>query len=167
MSETEEYEIRPLTPADQSLLWEMLYLSLYVPEGDAPFAREVVGRPEIARYVREWGREGDGGFVAVDGEGRPVGAVWLRLLRGEERGFGHVDDATPELGVAVVAEHRGRGVGTRLLSRLIESAAGEFESVSLSVSAGNPARRLYERLGFEEVGTCGDSITMRRRLRAK
>ena len=165
MSEIEEYRIRPLTPDDQPLLWEMLYLSLHVPEGGEPFAREVVERPEIAKYVRDWGREGDAGFVAVDEEGRPIGAVWLRLLRGEERGFGYVDDRTPELGVAVLAGHRGRGVGTRLLARLVEAAACEFECVSLSVSAGNPARRLYERLGFEEVGTCGDSVTMRRRLK--
>jgi GNAT superfamily N-acetyltransferase len=166
MSEAEEYGIRPLTPADQGFLWEMLYEALYVPEGGEPFAREVVEHPDIAKYVKGWGREGDLGFVAVDGAGRPVGAVWQRLLRGGERGFGYVDEWTPELGMAVVAEHRGRGVGTRLLARLVEAAGEEFAALSLSVSAGNPARRLYERFGFEEVGTDGDSVTMRKKLTA-
>ena len=111
------------------------------------------------------GREGDCGFVAVDGEGRTVGAVWLRLWKGEERGFGYVDEATPELGIAVVAEHRGRGVGKKLLSRLVEVAGEEFEAISLSVAAGNPARRLYRRFGFEEVGSAGEAVTMKKKLK--
>lgn len=166
MSKSEEYRIRALKPSDRSFLWEMLYQSLYVPEGGVPFAREVLNHPDIAKYVNEWGREGDSGFVAVDVEGRAVGAIWLRLWKAEERGFGYVDDETPELGMAVLPGHRGRGVGTMLLSRLIESAGDGFENICLSVSAANPARRLYERLGFEEVGTSGDSITMKRKLRA-
>lgn len=49
-----------------------------------------------------WGRAGDMGFVAVDaGSGEPIGAAWLRLLGGDERGYGYVDDETPELGMAV------------------------------------------------------------------
>ncbi len=159
-------EIRPLTARDQTLLWEMLYQSLHVPEGRAPFERSVLNRPEIARYVRDWGREGDCGFVAVGEGGRAVGAVWLRLLKGAERGFGYVDEETPELGMAVLPEYRGRGVGTSLLSRLIEAAAGVYESVSLSVADGNPAIRLYRRAGFETVGRDGHSSTMKRRLNA-
>jgi hypothetical protein len=43
--------IRPLTSADQPLLWDMLYHALFVPAGAAPLPREIVQRPEIARYV--------------------------------------------------------------------------------------------------------------------
>lgn len=166
MNAPKGFEIRPLTRADQPFLWEMLYHSLHVPEGRAPFERSILARPDLARYVEGWGREDDSGFVALDEGGRPVGAVWLRLLKGGERGFGYVDERTPELGVAVLPEHRGRGVGTSLLSRLIEAAGDRYEYISLSVSADNPAARLYRRLGFEEVGRSGDSITMRRGLRA-
>ena len=35
--------------------------------------------------------------------------------------------------------------------------------LSLSVEDGNPARRLYERFGFEVVGRTGGSDTMLRR----
>lgn len=166
MNTPKESEIRPLTRADQPFLWEMLYQSLYVPEGRPPFDRSVLSRPDVARYVKDWGRENDAGFVALDEDGRPIGAIWLRLLKGAERGFGYVDDETPELGVAVLPAYRGRGVGTSLLTRLIEAAGGMYEYISLSVSAGNPAMRLYRRLGFEEVGQSGDSITMRRSLSA-
>jgi ribosomal protein S18 acetylase RimI-like enzyme len=66
--------------------------------------------------------------------------------------------------MAILAEYRGQGIGTSLLARLIESAEGVYEYLSLSVAAENPARRLYRRLGFAEIGTCNDSITMRRKL---
>lgn len=159
------HAIRRLAPSDQQFLWEMLYQSLHAPEGSSPFPREVIRLPELARYVEAWGRPGDMGFVAVDaGSGEPVGAVWLRLLTGDERGYGYVDDETPELGMAVLPEHRGRGIGSELLGLLLESAGAVYRSVCLSVSADNPAVRLYKRAGFERVGAGGDSLTMVKRL---
>lgn len=163
---SKNFSIRRASPVDQQFLREMLYQSLYVPEGGVPFPRDVVARPEIAKYVESWGREGDLGFVAVDlGSAEPVGAVWLRLLVGDARGYGHVSDETPELGIAVRPEYRGRGIGAALLKRLLEAASAEYESVSLSVSLDNPALRLYERMGFERVGADTASVTMIKSLR--
>jgi ribosomal protein S18 acetylase RimI-like enzyme len=163
---TTSHFVRPLSPLDQPFLGEMLYQSLHVPEGSPPFPRDVINRPGIAQYVRAWGRAGDMGFVAVEtGSGEPVGAAWLRLLTGDERGYGYVDDETPELGMAVLPEYRGRGVGSDLLSRLLKSAGEVYRSVCLSVSADNPAVRLYERAGFERVRECGASLTMVHRFR--
>lgn len=162
---TTTHRIRPLSPSDQQFLWEMLYQSLHVPEGRPPFPRDVVKRPEIARYVSGWGRDGDMGFVATGaGGGEPIGAVWLRLLKGDERGYGYVDDETPELGMAVVREHRGRGVGSELLGRLLGAAEAVYPSVCLSVSAETPAVSLYERAGFRSARECGDSLTMFKRF---
>ena len=75
------YNLRPLTPVDQSFLWEMLYQSLYIPAGKPPFDRAVLHQLGIAKYVKDWGREKDAGFAAVDKNNRPVGAVWMRLER--------------------------------------------------------------------------------------
>lgn len=161
------YQVRPLTPADQKFLWEMLYQSLYAPQGSEPFARSVVNQPELARYVKDWGRTGDDGFVAVDENNQPIGAVWSRLFTDEEKGFGYIDERTPELGITVLPEYRGQGIGTDLLSRLLEAAASSYESLSLSVSAENPAVRLYQRLGFEAVAKSGDSITMKSKLKLR
>jgi len=158
------YSIEALTPLDQSFLWEMLYEALYVPAGRAPFAREIVNEPHLSRYVKDWGRRGDVGFKAVAEDGLPVGAIWLRMLRDEEKGFGYVDDETPEMGMALLPEYRGQGVGTSLLSHLIEAAQGFYENISLSVARENPALRLYQRHGFQVVAEHGDSLTMRRKL---
>jgi GNAT superfamily N-acetyltransferase len=97
--------------------------------------------------------------------GKPFGAAWLRRWSGEESGYGFVDAATPELAISLLPAHRGRGVGTLLLDRLLSAAAQRHAAVSLSVSVSNPARRSYERAGFVPLGQAeGGSITMVRRF---
>jgi ribosomal protein S18 acetylase RimI-like enzyme len=155
-------EIRPLTLADEPFLWEMLYQALYVPEGHPPFPREIVQNPEISRYVQGWGKVDDLGFVALD-EGKPVGAVWLRLLTGDHRGFGYVDETTPELSIAILPEYRGQGIGSKLIVHLLEKTQSYYGAICLSVSADNPAKRLYQRLGFEVTGKNGSSLTLVKR----
>jgi ribosomal protein S18 acetylase RimI-like enzyme len=118
-----------------------------------PPIEERLADPEIARYFEDWGRAGDAGVVAVDGE-RPIGAAWYRLFAAERPGYGFVDERTPELTMGVVASERGRGVGSALVYALLEQARGSgFQAISLSVEPDNPAVRLYERAGFTRV--CG------------
>jgi ribosomal protein S18 acetylase RimI-like enzyme len=167
LSELKSYFVRELNPSDQEALWDMLYHSLYVAPGHAPFPREIVNRPEIAKYVEAWGRAGDLGFVAIDSKSnQTVGAAWLRLLTDHRKGYGYVDDDTPELGIAVLPDYRGQGIGSELLNRLLETAGTNYERVSLSVSADNPAMRLYQRAGFERVAMSDDSVTMLKRIRS-
>jgi ribosomal protein S18 acetylase RimI-like enzyme len=158
--------IRPLTPADEPFLWEMLYQALFVPPGEEPFPRDILSQPEISRYARDWGQPHDLGFVAT-ADDRAVGAAWLRLLIGENKGFAYVDDHTPELSIAVSPEYRGQGIGRQLLERLLDAARarGRYSAVCLSVDARNPAARLYRRLGFKVVKTSGRSLTMVKDLR--
>jgi ribosomal protein S18 acetylase RimI-like enzyme len=157
---------RPLTSADQDLLWAALYWAIHVPQGSEPPSREIVQRPELAHYVAGWGtRPGDyavGVFDEGEGDGRFCGAAWLRRFTGDEPGYGYVAADTPELSIAVAPGYRGQGLGTRLLAELLAAPAARGP-VSLSVSADNPARRLYERFGFRPVGVAGDAVTMLRR----
>ncbi|MEO6723858.1 MAG: GNAT family N-acetyltransferase [Blastocatellia bacterium] len=161
-----QFRIRPLTTADEPFLWEMLYQALFVPPGHSPFPRDLVREPEISRYVDGWGRDGDLGVAAVLAETQaPIGAAWVRLLTGDECGYGWVDDETPELTIAVLPESRGNGVGAQLLVQLIELARARYPAVSLSVSVENPARRLYERLGFLTIVRDEYSLTMKKDLK--
>lgn len=140
----------------------MLYQALHVPKGQSAPPRGVIHLPELACYVQDWGREGDCGFLASDpAADQPVGAVWLRLMVDENNGYGFVDDKTPELSIAVLLEYLGQGIGTQLLAQLFDSECG-VSSVSLSVSVGNPAVRLYERFGFSVISEGAGSLTMRR-----
>lgn len=155
------WSIRAVTADDQAFLWETLYLSLYVREGEKPFDREVVNEPHLAKYVEDWGQAGDVGYIAINDQQQPIGAVTARVLPADNQGYGYIDDVTPELGLAVLDEYRGQGVGTALMQALLtELRQQQTAQVSLSVDPSNPVVRLYERLGFQEVSVVGTSITM-------
>ncbi|MDQ6623311.1 MAG: GNAT family N-acetyltransferase, partial [Verrucomicrobiota bacterium] len=127
-----DYEIRPLAPQDEPILWKMLYHAVHTGAGEPP-PREIVRKPELARYVEGWGRAGDRGFVAYDAADQSIiGAAWLRMPQGQHKGYGYVDDATPELAFAVAPEHRKRGIGSALLTQLVRSTP-EAAALSLSV----------------------------------
>jgi|SRR5581483_5006026 len=145
----------------------MLYQALYVPEGGEPFPREIVYQPQIRRYVEHWGLADDIGVIAIEDSHKPIGAAWVRLLTGENKGYRYVDNLTPELTIAVLPEYRRCGIGTRLLLQLLAIVESHYGAISLSVAAENPAVRLYQRFGFQVVGSSGGSLTMVRKLDSK
>jgi GNAT superfamily N-acetyltransferase len=120
----------------------------------------------LLRYVSGWGRPGDVGMIAMDKEGRRLGAAWFRLFSTDRPGYGFIEDSIPEISVAVRDDWRGQGIGTALLTSLLrEATTAGFQALSLSVSADNPAGRLYKRLGFVEVKLEEGSWTMRHDMR--
>jgi ribosomal protein S18 acetylase RimI-like enzyme len=155
VSRTMDYVIRPLSPEDEPILWEMLYEALQRTEGGTPPSREIVRQPEFARYVESWGRPGDAGFVAHDtGNSQLLGAVWFRPPEAK---------ATPELAFAVKAGHRKHGIGAALLTHWVKTNPEQSE-ISLRVRSNSPAVRLYERFGFKVAKEHPGSVTMRRDL---
>ncbi len=154
-----DIKFRRLTPADEPFLWDMLYLAVYVPEGSPLPPRDIIHNPDLARYVDGWGRPGDDGFAALDGD-KPIGAVWIRLLNGKNKGYGYVDDETPELSIAVLPEYRGMGIGRTLMRHILESTLPKYWGISLSVSRENPAVQLYESCGFKTVADDPTTLIM-------
>ncbi len=142
---------------DLRFLRDMLHHAYYWKER----APEDTGPGPVALYVKAWGRPGDAAVIALDA-GFPVGAAWYRLFARERRGYGFVDERTPELAIAVVPNARGKGVGAALLEALLGRARAEgYETISLSVDRNNAgAIGLYERHGFERLGEEDDSVTM-------
>jgi ribosomal protein S18 acetylase RimI-like enzyme len=153
--------IREAGPDDlEHIRWALYTALAWNPERQLPPLDLTLQHPEAARYHRGWGRSGDLGVIAtVDGE--VVGVAYCRLFTEEDHGHGYVDDETPELAVAVREESRGRGVGAALMAELakVASAAG-FARLSLSVDTDNPARRLYERLGYREISVDDSGVRM-------
>ena len=84
---------------------------------------------------------GRGGFIVLAHENEtPLGAVVM--LETGMRGY------VPEvllLFVAVRPDARGRGIGGEIIRTAIDHANG---NVKLHVEYDNPAKRLYERIGF-------------------
>ncbi|EGG31565.1 GNAT family N-acetyltransferase [Paenibacillus sp. HGF5] len=156
------YHIRVAGREDASFLREMLYESLYVPEGGEPFSRDILEEPFMKKYVEDWGRAGDLGYIAVNAAGKPAGSITIRYFDEGNKGFGYVSDDIPELGMALIPESRGQGLGTALMKELFRGMKERgIRKVSLSVAPENAAAmKLYERFGFQEAGMCGTSITM-------
>jgi GNAT superfamily N-acetyltransferase len=148
---------------DYEFLREMLYEAAdwRLPASRRRSLEEVLSDEHVARYIQGWGREGGVGVVAL-AEGAPVGAAWYRFLSAAEPGYGFIDEAVPEVTVAVSREWRGRGIGEALMQALIEEARKEsVTSLSLSVEEDNPAVLLYERCGFVKVDRVHNAWTMR------
>jgi GNAT superfamily N-acetyltransferase len=116
----------------------------------------------VYRYVRNWGRRGDAGVLALEGP-HAYGAAWYRLFTEDEPGFGFVDEATPELTIAVVPSRRGRGAGTELLEALLDLARADgYDAISLSADERQVG--YYERFGFEMVARTPHAVTLLARL---
>lgn len=141
-----EPRIESATAAHARELWRALAWAAHMPgdgsEGDVLVARET---PALSLYVEGFGRASDVGVLARGEDGAFVGAAWWRLIRG----YGFLDERTPELCVGVAPGVRGQGLGGRLLSALWVVAPGV--RVCLNVREDNPAVCLYERHGFVRV----------------
>ena len=152
---------------DEPFLLRMLFYAAHANDEPGATPEQLLANPALARYVVGFGRAGDLGVVAEGGRG-PVGAAWVRLLAGDNRGYGWVDDDTPELAIAVAPAWVGKGLGTEMLRELLGAARGRYPAISLSVRRDNPARRLYLRLGFaavkevtNRVGGLSDTMELR------
>ena len=157
--------IVPLADRELPFVREMLYAAAFWRgTADAPPIEEALSLPSLRVYLAGWGRPGDDGLIAKVGE-EPVGAVWVRRFPDDAPGYGYVDELTPELSIAVAAGHRGGGIGRCLMAAiLVELQLQAIAQVSLSVEDDNPARQLYESLGFVTWQATDGARTMVRTL---
>jgi ribosomal protein S18 acetylase RimI-like enzyme len=137
--------IRPAAQDDLEVMWDYLAMAAYEPDAEA--AKAV---PSVAKYIVGWRRLGDFGFIAEQ-SGKIVGAAWARRFSAEQLRFPYGDEETPKVMIGVKPNARGQGVGEKLMRALIGEAARHGLGLCLSVRSENPARRLYERLGFREI----------------
>ena len=144
--------IRPAVQDDLEVLWDFLAVAAYEP--DAKAAKAIAG---IAKYLVGWQQPGDFGMAEQNGE--TIGAAWARRISAEEFRAPYGDEETPKVSIGVKPNARGQGVGEKLMRALIGEAARRGLGLCLSVRSENPARRLYERLGFRDIP--GSAVTSR------
>ncbi|MBO6558879.1 MAG: GNAT family N-acetyltransferase [Pseudomonadales bacterium] len=63
--------------------------------------------------------------------------------------------------IQLIPEFQGRGVGKQLLGDILECARYASAAINLRVLRVNPAKRLYERLGFKVIAENDWSFEMR------
>ena len=156
----ENAEIRPMRNDEIDLLEEFVYHAIFLRDGDPPPPRGIIEEPPVAVYIREFGKPDDHCLVAECG-GRVVGAVWTRILGGEVKGFGNIDDETPEFAISLLPGYRGQGIGTALMEAMIELLAGKgYKRASLAVQQDNYAVNMYQKVGFEIIGKTEEEYIM-------
>lgn len=138
------YTLRPATLADLEPMMAIGH------EGIRPHVEAIRGWDELEeeRGFRRHFTPDSISIVMVDG--RPVGYLKVEVRRDHL----YLD------GIYLKASHRGRGLGARLVSDLMERSGAEGKSLRLRVLRTNPARRLYERLGFRVTGSDGEHFYM-------
>jgi ribosomal protein S18 acetylase RimI-like enzyme len=83
-------------------------------------------------------------FLVIELDRTPVGRLYI------DRG-----DDIRITDIALLPELRGRGIGRMLMEEILEEGRVTGKRVTIHVEHDNPARRLYDRLGFRHVDTNG------------
>lgn len=63
--------------------------------------------------------------------------------------------------IQLLPEHQRKGIGTFIIEAFLVEASAQHRPVTLQVLKANPAKGLYERLGFSVVADLGHSYEMR------
>jgi len=136
-----DFTLRPATPEDDAFLYA-LYCSTRAEEmaafGFNDAQRDAFLRMQYQGQRMQYGQLAGTTHHLVLHGGAPVGRLLVMRSDAELR---LVD-------VALLPQLRGQGVGTALLRQLQEEAGRTGKPLALRVLKGNPAARLYDRMGF-------------------
>lgn len=147
----DKVSIRRILPSEYSLMEDIMYEAIYHPDPANPYPKDVIYLPPVRIYWDNWGEGKDDHCLVAIVKDEIAGAVWIRTFPGEIS-YGYVDEQTPEIAIALFREYRNKGIGTRMMEQMTALMKTEgYARVSLSIAKGNPALRLYERLGFKII----------------
>lgn len=141
--------LRPAHPDDEAFIYTV-YASTRADEvAAAPWSdaqREVFLKMQFAAQQRHY-------------QGYYPGALHQIILLGEQPiGRLYVDRQEQEiriLDITILPAHRGRGIGTPIISQLMHEAKSTNRRLTIYVETFNPSRRLFERLRFVPVEETG------------
>jgi ribosomal protein S18 acetylase RimI-like enzyme len=154
LTATPQLARRAVTDADRPHLFEVyastraeeLKLVPWSDEQKLAFVRQQFEAQDA--YYREHYRDTTWEVVLADGA--PAGRIYVARWPQEIR----------VIDIALLPAYRGVGLGTRLLSEVLEEARAAGKPVRIHVEVTNPARALYERLGFRQVADQGVYLMM-------
>ena len=143
-----DYSIRGLRADEAKVLDEFIYQAIFIPEGVEAPSRDIINQPDLQVYVKDFGTEKGDHCLVAEIDGKIVGAAWSRIMND----YGHIDDDTPSLAISLLPEYRGNGIGTKLMTGLLEVLKKNgYKRTSLAVQKANYAVRMYKAVGFETV----------------
>jgi GNAT superfamily N-acetyltransferase len=139
------FELRSSTSSDLAFCW--------------PIYRDAV--QSLVQGLTAWNEAAQRRIVE-----QAVGHTGTSILQAEKADAGWLQ--VEETKYAVQLRHlyllpdmRNRGLGTAFMNWMKERADRKRKDLMLEVMTNNPARHLYDRLGFKAVTTADNKITMR------
>jgi GNAT superfamily N-acetyltransferase len=141
--------LRPVTPADAAFLF-LVYASTRTEELASTDwdeqRKQAFLRMQFHAQSRHYALHyGGASFSVIEIDGAAVGRLYVDRPADEIR----------VVDIALLPQHRGHGIGTRLLRAILAEGADAGVPVTIHVEGFNPAMRLYLRLGFKEVADAG------------
>jgi len=147
--DTQSLSLRPIRKADEAFL-SKLYAS--------------TRQDEMAQSG--WPREQIDAFLEMQFQAQHKyyqeqfhGAAFDLILHGGDLvGRLYVERRSDELriiDIAILPEHRGKGIGSHYLRQVMEEAGEAGKPVRIHVEVNNPAMTLYKQLGFKKTGETG------------
>jgi ribosomal protein S18 acetylase RimI-like enzyme len=151
-----EPQLRPVQDGDRAFLVD-LYGSVREPElAHVPWdaaARRAFVEHQFAAQDAHYRQNYPGATLdVIEVDGEPAGRLYVHRGPSDIR----------IMDIALAPAFRGRGIGTRLLRSLIAEAQDSGRKLSIHVEMNNPARTLYERLGFRAAGEHGVYVLLER-----
>lgn len=145
MASVPVYSFRPITEADRDLVHEIFRAAMKENTVEAYGEwHEIAQRAEHDQHF---------GFIAEHG--------WIIVIEGHDAGFLAIkeyQDHIKLVALHIVPEFQEQGIGRTIIENLLADARQKSKPVRLEVLKTNPARRLYERLGFTVVDDSDEHV---------
>ncbi|HLT21555.1 MAG TPA: GNAT family N-acetyltransferase [Thermomicrobiales bacterium] len=146
--------LRPIRPDDEPLLYRLyastreaeMALTGWTPEEIEDFLRMQFH----AQHTHYMQYPPTCYFNVIELDGAPIGRIYTAEW----------DEDLRLIEITLLPEYRNRGIGTRLIRDVMERARALGKPVRLHVENFNPARHLYERLGFTVLEERGFNLFM-------
>lgn len=144
----ESIAIRPVAADDAPALAEIY--NPYVTETDISFETQPLSADDMRRRIADTAARFP--YLVAESAGRPVGYCYAHLWK-ERAAYAQTWETT----VYVDRRHCGRGIGRRLMERLVDECRrrGAHALVACITGGNAPSTALHEALGFERVSRFG------------
>ncbi len=149
--------IRELKREEYNLLEDFLYEAIFQPNESNLAPKSIINKSELQVYIKNFGDLKGDYCLCAEVDNRVVGAVWVRNIKG----YGCVDELTPEFAISLYKDFRGYGIGTALIKQMLDylKQAG-YTKTSLAVQKANYALKMYLKVGFEIADENDDEYIM-------
>jgi ribosomal protein S18 acetylase RimI-like enzyme len=116
-----------------------------------PIPREVVNVPQVRVYIDKFGQKKDDCCLVADLNGKIIGGVWVRILADKMKGYGNIDNKTPEFAISLFKEYRNCGIGTQLMHEMFARLKAKgYKQASLIEKDENADKDILDFNSFVE-----------------